>query len=331
VDPAISRQLLQERQRNKILQLEVERLRKSLEICKKTLNEKTNEIEDKNKLLNKLMEDKTRMDVGNDVIEEDIDIDNLLSANLGGGDMDLDDILNMSNSAFPENLGNLDINSMMQEQSLCLSPGSLDLATNTAYVLDEVPTQFPNREGSMERDEDGTVKTLVGRMVEQKRTSNHFDNQKKVSPLKLIRGGNQFKVVDKKRSRGGSFNDDVPEKKPKPPGKVLPGAPQCLACSHCSKKFPLGGQWALERHVAAAHGEGEDSNDKNCCHYCDKKFIYESCLAAHIRWHVASNPWQCGSCDYKIDTLEKFLKHVRGVHVVNSVENARKLLVSLSH
>ena len=45
------------------------------------------------------------MDVGNDVIEEDIDIDNLLSANLGGGDMDLDDILNMSNSAFPENLG----------------------------------------------------------------------------------------------------------------------------------------------------------------------------------------------------------------------------------
>merc|ERR1719233_102007 len=188
VDPAVSRQLLQERQRNKILQLEVERLRKSLEICKKTLNEKTNEIEDKNKLLNKLMEDKTRMDVGNDVIEEDIDIDNLLSANLGEGDMDLDDILNMSNSAFPENLGNLDINSMMQEQSLCLSPGSLDLATNTAYVLDEVPMQFPNREGSMERDEDGTVKTLVGRMVEQKRTSNHFDNQKKVSPLKLIRG-----------------------------------------------------------------------------------------------------------------------------------------------
>ena len=85
--------------------MEVERLRKSLDICKKTLNEKTNEIEGKNKLLNKLMEDKTRMDVGNDVIEEDIDIDNLLSANLGGGDMDLDDILNMSNSAFPENLG----------------------------------------------------------------------------------------------------------------------------------------------------------------------------------------------------------------------------------
>jgi len=328
VDPAISRQLLQERQRNKILQLEVERLRKSLEICKKTLNEKTNEIEGKNKLINKLMEDKMRIDASNDVIEENIDIDNLLNANLGEGDVDLDDILNMSTSAFPEDLGGLDINSMMQEQSLCLSPGSLDLATNTAYVVDEMPVQFPNREGSMESDEDGTVKTLVGRMVEQKKTSNTFDNQKKVSPLKIIRGGNQFKVVDKKRSRGESFND-VPEKKPKPSGKVLPDAPQCLACSSCSKKFPLGGQWALERHVAAAHGE--DSRDKNCCQYCDKKFIYESCLAAHIRWHVATNPWQCGNCDYKIDGLEKFVKHVRGVHGVNSVENARKLLVSSSH
>jgi len=222
-------------------------------------------------------------------------------------------------------------NKILQEQSLCLSPGSLDLATNTAYVVDEVPMQFPNREGSMEREEDGTVKTLVGRMVEQKRTSNTFDNKKKVSPLKIIRGGNQFKVVDNKRSRGGSCDRDVLEKKPKSSGKVLPVAPQCLACSRCSKKFPLGGQWALERHVAAAHDEGEDSNDKNCCQYCDKKFIYESCLAAHRRWHVATNPWQCGNCDYKIDGLEKFVKHVRGVHGVNSVENARKLLVSSSY
>merc|ERR1719233_676800 len=242
VDPVIARQLLQERQRNKILQLEVERLRKSLEICKKTLNEKTNEIEGKNKLLNKLMEDKMRMDTKNDVIEEEIDIVNLLNANLGDGDVDLDDILNMSNSAFPEDLGNLDITSMMQEQSLCLSPGSLDLATSSAYVVDEMPVQFPNREGSVQSDEDGTVKTLVGRMVDQKKTYYPIDNQKKVSPLKIIRGGNQFKVVDRKKSRRGSFNDDIPEKRPKSSGKVLPVAPQCLVCSHCSKKFPLGGK-----------------------------------------------------------------------------------------
>merc|ERR1719233_959270 len=164
---------------------------------------------------------------------------------------------------------------------------------------------------------------LRRRMVEQKRTSNHFDNQKKVSPLKLIRGGNQFKVVDKKRSRGGSFNDDVPEKKPKPPGKVLPGSPQCLACSHCDKKFPLGGQWALERHVSSAHTTGQ----KNCCKYCDKEFLHESTLAAHIRHHQTTTPWQCGKCGYKLDSLAKFKKHVKSVHGVNEFDTARRLLI----
>ena len=307
--------------------MEVERLRKSLEICKKTISEKNNEIDGKNKLLNKLMEEKTRID---SVIEEDIDIDNLLHANLGEGDVELDDILNMSSSAFPEDLGSLDINSMMQEQSLCLSPGSLDLATNTAYVVDEVPMQFPNREGSTERnDEDGSVKTLVGRMVEQKKSFDPSDKQKKVSPLKIRRGRNEFKVVDSKRKRSGSSDDDFLEKKPKPHGKVLPVAPQCLSCSYCSKKCPMGGQWALERHVAATHGEY--MNDETYCQYCDKKFTYESCLAAHTRWHEVTYPWQCGNCDYKIDILEKFVKHVRSVHAITSVDDSRKLLVSLSY
>ena len=244
--------------------------------------------------------------------------------------MELDNILNISSSAFPEDLGSLDINSMMQEQSLCLSPGSLDLATNTAYVVDEVPMQFPNREGSTERnDEDGSVKTLVGRMVEQKKSFDPSDKQKKVSPLKIRRGRNEFKVVDSKRKRSGSSDDDFLEKKPKPHGKVLPVAPQCLSCSYCSKKCPMGGQWALERHVAATHGEY--MNDETYCQYCDKKFTYESCLAAHTRWHEVTYPWQCGNCDYKIDILEKFVKHVRSVHAITSVDDSRKLLVSLSY
>ena len=136
-----------------------------------------------------------------------------------------------------------------------------------------------------------------------------------------------FKVVDSKRKRSGSFDDNILEKKP--PGKVLPVARQCLSCSYCSKKFPMGGQWALERHVAAAHGV--NMSDENCCNYCDKKFTYDSCLAAHKRWHEVTNPWQCGNCEYKIDRLEKFVKHVRSVHGITSVNDARKLLVSLSH
>ena len=115
-----------------------------MEICKKSTNEKTNELDDKNKLINKLMEDKTRIESTNDPMEEDVDIDNLLTANLG--EVDLNDILNLSNSAFPEDLGNLDISSVIQEQSLCLSPSSLRLATNTSYIVDEGTTQLPNSE-----------------------------------------------------------------------------------------------------------------------------------------------------------------------------------------
>lgn len=67
---------------NKILQLEVERLRKSLEVSKKTVKEKNCEIEDKKKI-NKLMEDRTRIESTEDFMEHGIDIDNLLDANLG--------------------------------------------------------------------------------------------------------------------------------------------------------------------------------------------------------------------------------------------------------
>jgi len=330
-DPTTMRQLLQERQRNKILQLEVERLRKSLEICKKSINEKTNELEGKNKLINKLMEDRTRIEATNDTMEGDIDIDNLLTANFGGEEVDLNDLLNLSNSAFPDDLGNLDINSVMQEQSLCLSPSSLRLATNTSYVVDEGSTQLPNREEGIDIEENGDVKSLVGRMVEQKKNFNlskHEESQiKKVSPLKIIRGGNQFKLVGSKRPSDESCEGTLAQKKPKSSGKVLPNAPQCLACPQCTKKFPLGGQWALERHVLAAHSDANRS--QNCCQYCDKQFSYESCFAAHVRWHELTNPWKCGKCDYKIDGLDKFVKHVRSVHDVKSVESAKKLMVSL--
>ena len=148
------------------MQLEVERLRKSLEICKKTVQEKCIEIEHKNKLINKLIEDKTRIESTQDVVEDDIDIDNLLHANLG--EVDISDILNFNDSVFPDDLASLDITNLMPDQSLCLSPASLNMATNTSYVVEEQLVQIPNREGSME-EESVEVKGVVGRMVEQRK------------------------------------------------------------------------------------------------------------------------------------------------------------------
>ena len=311
-----------------LLQLEVERLRKSLEICKKTVQEKSIEIEHKNKLINKLIEDKTRIESTQDIVEDDIDIDNLLHANLG--EVDINDILNFNDSVFPDDLDNLDITNLMPDQSLCLSPTSLNMATNTSYVVEEQLVQIPNREGSLE-EESVEVKGVVGRMVEQRKsflsTPQEKINCKKVSPIKILRGGNKYQLVSKKRSAADTPPEVPPCKLPKSAGKVVPTAPQCLSCPHCNKKFPLGGQWALTRHISSVHGS---SNTTYSCQYCDKEFSYQSVLIAHMKWHEMTNPWQCGKCDYKLDSLEKFVKHVKRVHVVKNLAIAKTMLVSNS-
>ena len=143
-----------------------------MEICKKTVKEKNNEIEQKNQLINKLIEDKTRIESTQDVMEEDIDIDNLLHANLG--EVDLSDILNFTDSVFPDpdDLASLDFTNLVSaDQNLSLSPASLRMATNTSYVVEEEATQLPNREGSTEEEQTTSeVKGVVGKMVEQRRS-----------------------------------------------------------------------------------------------------------------------------------------------------------------
>ena len=132
-----------------------------MEICKNTVKEKNNEIEQKNKLINKLIGDKTRIESTQDVMEEDIDIDNLLHANLG--EVDLSDILNFTDSVFPDSddLASLDITNLVSaDQNLSLSPASLRMATNTSYVVEEEATQLPNREGSTEEEQTTTSEVM---------------------------------------------------------------------------------------------------------------------------------------------------------------------------
>ena len=64
------------------LQLEIERFRKSLEVCKKTVEDNYSEIEQKNKRINKLMEERTRIESTDDSLEDDLDIDNLMHLKL---------------------------------------------------------------------------------------------------------------------------------------------------------------------------------------------------------------------------------------------------------
>jgi len=160
--------LVQEKHRNGVLQMEIERLRKSLEVSKKSVQEMTTELECKNKVINKLIENQTRIESTSSggIIDDEIDIDNLLHANLG--DMAIGNLLNFTDSAFHEDLDKLDITKIETEPTLLtLSPASLTLATNTSYIVDE--SQFPNREASMDEKAPGT-NNIVGKILDQEKS-----------------------------------------------------------------------------------------------------------------------------------------------------------------
>ena len=147
--------------------------------------------------------------------------------------------------------------------------------------------------------------------------------KQKVSPIKILRGGNQYKLASRKRSKGQGPPDITPCKLPKLSGKVIPFAPQCLSCPHCDKKFPLGGQWKLTRHISSVHVSSKNFS----CRYCDNQFPTQSILTAHTQWHELTNPWQCEECCYRLGSLTQFVKHVRSVHGVSNLAIARRLLV----
>ena len=311
--------------------MEVERLRKSLEVCKKTVKEKSSEIESKNKLINKLIEDKTRIESTSDIMEEDIDIDNLLHANLG--EVDLSELLNISDSAFPDDLDSLDMSNLVADQvNLSLSPTSLAMATNTSYIVEEEEDiQLPNREGSTEDESFSGVKGFVGQLVEQKRSFLSVEvkqkQTQKVSPIKIIKGVTQYKLANKKKQKVPITKEYAsPCKKFKLSSSsvaaAIPVPQQCLSCPHCSKQFPLGGQWKLTRHISSDHSSSKTFS----CQHCDKKFPCQSILIAHSEWHQLTSPWQCEECGYRLGDLTQFFKHVTSVHRVTSLESTMKLL-----
>ena len=151
--------------------------------------------------------------------------------------------------------------------------------------------------------------------------------KQKVSPIKILRGGNQYKLASRKRSKGQGPPDITPCKLPKLSGKVIPFAPQCLSCPHCDKKFPLGGQWKLTRHISSVHASSKNFS----CQYCDNQFPTQSILTAHTQWHKVTNPWQCEECGYRLGSLTQFVKHVKSVHGVSNLASARGLLVATYH
>jgi len=298
--------LLQEKQKNKVLQLEIGRLKKSLK-------EKSEEIESKSKLVEKLRNEKTLIESTQNMTEDAADIENLLSANLG--DVSLTDLLSMTESNFPADLIDLDLSEFgWMEESLACKVEAED--------QDQIPNREANNgtEGGFVKDEDqlSVRGSLNGNILFK-----NYDMQK-VSPIKMVKKDNQYQV-DRKRKL--QFSNQ-----PSPSGinkKKLymnisddSEASKYLSCPSCKKKFAVGHQWKLTRHISLVHNTMNHS-----CQFCDKKFPCQSVLTAHIMAHQLSHPFQCGQCGYRLGQIREFLKHVMSAHKVTSNARARSMLV----
>jgi len=330
MDPKLLwRKLMKEKHRSSKLQNEVGGLKTSLETCRNTVAElssdieaKNNEIDSKNKLLNKLIEDKTKIEASVDVIEEEVDIDNLLHANL---DLSMKDILDLTDVTFPADLIDLNLPDLVikneQIDIACLSPMNHQVEMGSQ----DLDKMIPNREVCLQVDLGGD-KVKPGdehccKAGKTSRTGNVCNFSVNVSPLKLNNEVKQSVVQKRKQvlvnimSPSGS---SVAKKM-----KFSPNDPKIISCPHCAQTYPRGKQWKLIEHLSKSHKRVIPYP----CQYCDKQFSCPSILQAHILKHQVSHPWHCGKCGYKPEDIRNFIKHVRSVHGVESLSMARKVLL----
>jgi len=335
-DPGLVwRQLIKERQKTKMLQLEVGVLKKELELSQKSLKEKLSEIESKDKLINELM----KKSESEDFVDEDVDIDNLLDANLG--DVRFTYLLSLTDSTFPTDLIDLQLTNldfMDKDSDQGELPSSMTMDINTAFIAEE--PLLPNREESYQIDQD-VKKKDVGRKGDQKtcsRSSENVDGQghaikpqnyksrKVVSPIKITKEDNKYKLSKRRNLLVNSRSCPVgssPSKKMKT-SRDIPPAPQSLSCPLCSKKFLRGSQCKLTKHLSSSH----NSDMAYSCQYCDKQFTCQSILTAHTVWHQLTNPWQCDECGGRFENMKQFIEHVKRNHQAVSLATVRSLLVS---
>jgi len=203
------------------LELDNERLRRSVEVLQRSLEAKNADIESKDALINKLLEkglskatslyatDATENSSKKDV--EDLDFDSLLQANFGDFD-NFESVLDLSGTGniLPTDLPDVTCDWGVEAANISVSIKEMIPCLNTSNSSNTSP-QVPNRDGNLVVGEEssssssssisssaiGTLEskvkedpTIVSRLVDQHR--NFAAVQTKVSPLKI--------VLDKKRT-----------------------------------------------------------------------------------------------------------------------------------
>jgi len=307
-DESYKTELVKEKQKNKELQLEVDRLKKSLDITLRKVQVMSNELDDKNKLINHLMEDgktcaseEMKKDETSTIVET-LDIDSLLQANLGSAD--LNKIMEITESSPMLSKDIADIYFPGAEGESVSERELQTFGETTAEAELTVAPTIAQKESSC--SEQSVVKQLA-------------DQRGKVPPIKIIKGKNQYRLEKKATKIDEKPRDEVVTTFRKDNSAVKSS---CLTCPQCGKQFPLGGQWKLRKHLQMVHEVGG-----HFCHVCDKEFDHQSLLLAHSNWHRRQEPWMCKHCKQVFGGLELFVDHVRFDHGIPGADDALRLLV----
>ena len=277
-----------------------------------------------------------------DIIDDDVDIDNLLDANLG--DVSFTYLLSLIDSSFSAdlidlNLTNLDFMDMDSDQVKL--PSSMAMDINTVFNAEEA--LLPNREAIYQINHDVKKKDLerIGGQRTCPRSSEsvagqghaikpqNYKSLKAVPPIKITKEYNKYKISKRRNLLVNSQSCPVgssPSKQMKTSkmSRDISPAPQFISCPLCSKKFLRGSQCKLTKHLSSSH----NSDMAYSCKYCDKQFTCQSILTAHTVWHQLTNPWQCDECGGRFENIKQFIEHVKRNHQAVSLATVRRLLVS---
>ena len=168
--------------------------------------------------------------------------------------------------------------------------------------------------GTKEPEDRVEEKSIVQILAEQKKEAAVKEKKMKVSPLKLVKENDRYKLSKRK-----CWSEPVTEAQ-RSKKKVVGGVSRAQSrCPHCGKQFPLGGAWKLKKHILKEHHEVE--NEKSCS-ICLKRLSLSCSLAAHMEMHKELFPWVCRPCGGKFENLTQFVKHVKSRHQFRRVDQA---------
>jgi len=308
-DSSRMRQLLEMKEKNKLLQAEAKSLRAAVELSQKSLRDKCDQIEAMDRNINRLMEEITVMEKGPEELERDIDIENLLHANLG--DLSIEEIIATVDFTFPADLIELDfpptnyrvVEPKSQPSSICFS--QLKKISNTeakeagSAVMDSISGSTPQFEGNRKKLKlNNKVKKSAFRRISQD-VKERENTEISVPDHSYLRRKVQFAPSE------SQFNS------------------QFISCPFCNIIFSRKSQWMLLRHMSDSH----KNNVAYPCEYCHKQFTCMSSLTAHKMRHESTDIFQCASCGLKSGDIENFAKHVEYIHGISSYEEAIKILL----